>query len=240
MFAYAYVRYLEDKRCALVEVGDFRDFEKWGEDMDEKHLKATVHWVKWVFKDGTSEYFPAEILHLGASEAEVQKKVKRGRLRFRRVMLEDEEWDCEEEPPREKKRKKQKEAPKEGLLKLLEKKKQAMDAGSSRHDCDGKCLAVEQLQQMKELADRQKDEIRKLRKLNEAFQQKVITQMEEFIQNAKATVSVTQPAEMVPPTTPPPVQGHADLNGKMPLSHLPFGALLPCPKKHPKSQALNT
>ncbi|XP_037579969.1 BEN domain-containing protein 5 [Dermacentor silvarum] len=73
---------------------------------------------------------------------------------------------------------------------------------------------------MKELADRQKDEIRKLRKLNEALQQKVITQMEEFIQNAKAAVPVEQPAEMVPPTTPPPVQGCADLNGKIPLPQM--------------------
>ncbi|KAH7973768.1 hypothetical protein HPB49_005037 [Dermacentor silvarum] len=33
--------------------------------MDKKHLKATAHWVKWAFKDSTSEYFPAVILHVG-------------------------------------------------------------------------------------------------------------------------------------------------------------------------------
>ncbi|KAL1474638.1 hypothetical protein MTO96_037823, partial [Rhipicephalus appendiculatus] len=45
---------------------DIRDFDKWDQqDMDEKRIKATTVWVKWVFEDGTSEYFPAEILHLG-------------------------------------------------------------------------------------------------------------------------------------------------------------------------------
>ncbi|KAL1424048.1 hypothetical protein MTO96_020638 [Rhipicephalus appendiculatus] len=45
---------------------DIRDFDKWDQqDMDEKRIEATTVWVKWVFEDGTSEYFPAEILHLG-------------------------------------------------------------------------------------------------------------------------------------------------------------------------------
>ncbi|KAL1486263.1 hypothetical protein MTO96_047028 [Rhipicephalus appendiculatus] len=45
---------------------DIRDFDKWDQqDMDEERIKATTVWVKWVFEDGASEYFPAEILHLG-------------------------------------------------------------------------------------------------------------------------------------------------------------------------------
>ncbi|KAL1442839.1 hypothetical protein MTO96_030614 [Rhipicephalus appendiculatus] len=66
MFSHAYVRYLEDKRRAVVDTRDIRDSDKWDQqDMDEKRIKATTVWVKWVFEDGTSEYFPAEILHFG-------------------------------------------------------------------------------------------------------------------------------------------------------------------------------
>ncbi|KAH7984237.1 hypothetical protein HPB52_018350 [Rhipicephalus sanguineus] len=70
MFSHAYVRYLEDKRCALVDTTDIRDFDKWDhQDIDEKRIKAATHWVNWVFKDGSSDYFPAEILHLGVESA---------------------------------------------------------------------------------------------------------------------------------------------------------------------------
>ncbi|KAH7984429.1 hypothetical protein HPB52_020591 [Rhipicephalus sanguineus] len=70
MFSHAYVRYLEDNRCALVDTTDIRDFDKWDhQDIDEKRIKAATHWVNWVFKDGSSDYFPAEILHLGVESA---------------------------------------------------------------------------------------------------------------------------------------------------------------------------
>ncbi|XP_037504477.1 BEN domain-containing protein 5 isoform X2 [Rhipicephalus sanguineus] len=222
MFSHAYVRYLEDKRCALVDTTDIRDFDKWDhQDIDEKRIKAATHWVNWVFKDGSSDYFPAEILHLGASEAEVQKKVKKGRLKFRRMMPgEEQEWNCDEEPQEkeqeENKRKgKKRKEPNDNLLKLLDRKKRQMDVAKTRHNCDGNCSAAQELERMKDVVDRKEEEIKKLRKLNEKLQEKVIMQMERFIESANGTVahSMVQPTVVVPPSTPPPAQGPEEKNG---------------------------
>lgn len=75
MITHAYVRYEDDRRCAVVVIGDVRGFKA------DDDFKATFYSVKWTEKDGETQFYRARILLVGESEDDLAKKMMKGRVR---------------------------------------------------------------------------------------------------------------------------------------------------------------
>ncbi|XP_077483386.1 uncharacterized protein LOC144093670 [Amblyomma americanum] len=82
MGTHAYVRYEDDKRCAIVPVEYVKNFD-FRADGD---YASTFYFVKWIEEDGSSDYYQARILLLGDSEEDLQTKVRQRRVRFWRIV----------------------------------------------------------------------------------------------------------------------------------------------------------
>lgn len=190
MITHAYVRYEDDRRCAIVEIGDIQGFNP------EDDFEGAFYSTKWTDESGASDYYRSRILLVADSEALLKQKVAGRRVRVRRLPSSDSDLDDKvAEPP---KRKKQ-ESPREDLRDILAKKKKALTSGpknkSSRAELESakeECARLHQqvAKQARELEDMealkkqifqlrgivatQGEELSELRRLNRRLQWQLV------------------------------------------------------------------
>lgn len=63
MITHAYVRYEDDRRCAVVNIGDVKGFKP------DDDFKTTFYSVKWTDKHGEAHFYRARILLVGSKLA---------------------------------------------------------------------------------------------------------------------------------------------------------------------------
>lgn len=79
MITHAYVRYEDDRRCAVVKICDVKGFKA------EDDFTTTFYNVKWTEKDGEAYFYRARILLVGESEDDLKGKMKQGRVRVPKI-----------------------------------------------------------------------------------------------------------------------------------------------------------
>ncbi|KAH8018931.1 hypothetical protein HPB51_014135 [Rhipicephalus microplus] len=121
MITHAKVRYEDDRKLAIVDVGDIENFKpEHAKDFKSKFFYS----VKWTDPDGTSDYYRARILALGESEDDLEGEGgSRQRPRFEKMAYSPDGGSEDEDDVQPERPVKKPSGPKQELLDMLKRKK---------------------------------------------------------------------------------------------------------------------
>lgn len=177
MITHAYVRYEDDKRCAIVEVTDIKGFNP------KDDFECAFYSTKWTDDSGASDYYRSRILLVADSEQRLRDKIKGRRVRIKRLPTSESDTDDDIAVQAPKK----KDAPRQDLLDILAKKKKTLSQTSGPKN---NAASYEELVKAKEeiahlhqeVAKQGQDleELQPLKKEVSHLRQKVVKQRQEL------------------------------------------------------------
>ncbi|KAH8028749.1 hypothetical protein HPB51_018231 [Rhipicephalus microplus] len=219
MITHAKVRYEDDRKLAIVDVGDIENFKpEHAKDFKSKFFYS----VKWTDPDGTSDYYRARILALGESEDDLEGEGgSRQRPRFEKMAYSPDGGSEDEDDVQPERPVKKPSGPKQELLDMLKRKKDdicrkeetATKKQKKRETYDDRGSLVSELknklQRLEQLMDRKSKKIEQLqnknntlekeamelRRLNVRLQEKILTALDEGKGNSRAACSIKSKPE---------------------------------------------